>query len=48
MRLFSFFIALIIPSLLLSQSEKDTEIWEPIPQEVYSITDSAPPDDYFV
>ena len=48
MRLFSFFIALIIPSLLLSQSEKDTEIWEPIPQEVYSITDSAPPDDSII
>ena len=27
------------------QTAKDTEIWEPIPKEAYSISDSAPPDD---
>ena len=31
-----------------SQSSKDTEIWEPIPKKVYSISDSAPPNDAIV
>ena len=30
------------------QSSKDTEIWEPIPNEVYSISDSSAPDDAIV
>ena len=30
------------------QTAKDTEIWEPIPKEAYSISDSAPPDDAIV
>jgi hypothetical protein len=30
------------------QTAKDTEIWEPIPKETYSISDSAPPDDAIV
>ena len=30
------------------QSSKDTEIWEPIPNEVYSISDSSAPDDAVV
>ena len=32
----------------IAQSSKDTEIWEPIPKKVYSISDSAPPDDAIV
>ena len=31
-----------------AQSEKDTEIWEPVPKKVYSGSDSAPPDDAIV
>ena len=30
------------------QSSKDTEIWEPIPNEVYSVSDSSAPDDAIV
>ena len=30
------------------QTAKDTEIWEPIPKEAYSTSDSAPPDDAIV
>ena len=30
------------------QTAKDTEIWEPIPKETYSISDSAPPNDAIV
>ena len=30
------------------QSSKDTEIWEPIPSEVSSISDSSAPDDAIV
>ena len=30
------------------QTAKDTEIWEPIPKEAYSISDSAAPDDAIV
>ena len=30
------------------QSSKDTEIWEPIPYEVYSILDSSAPDDAII
>ena len=30
------------------QTAKDTEIWEPIPKETYSILDSAPPNDAIV
>ena len=30
------------------QSSKDTEIWEPVPKKVYSVSDSAPPDDAIV
>jgi hypothetical protein len=30
------------------QSSKETEIWEPIPKEVYSKTDSAPPTDAII
>ena len=30
------------------QSSKDTEIWEPIPSEVYSISDSSAPNDAIV
>ena len=45
-KLFIFF--LIIPFIIFSQKSKDTEIWEPIPKEVYSSSDSAPPNDAII
>jgi hypothetical protein len=30
------------------QSSKETELWEPVPKEVYSKTDSAPPTDAII
>ena len=46
-----FYIAIFITffiNISIAQSSKDTEIWEPIPKKVYSISDSAPPDDAIV
>ena len=45
-KLFIFF--LIIPFIIFSQKSKDTEIWEPIPKEVYSSSDSSPPNDAII
>ena len=41
-------VFLFIPLLVTCQEAKDTEIWGPIPQEVYSISDSAPPTDAII
>ena len=41
-------ILLFIPLLVTCQEAKDTEIWGPVPQEVYSISDSAPPTDAII
>jgi hypothetical protein len=43
-------VILFTLSFLISfgQSSEDTEIWEPIPKKVYSISDSLPPDDAIV
>ena len=41
------FLSLFI-NISIAQSSKDTEIWEPIPKKVYSISDSSPPDDAIV
>ena len=46
-----FYLAIFITffiNISIAQSSKDTEIWEPIPKKVYSISDSAPPDDAIV
>ena len=46
-----FYTTLFLVILFISckgQSSKDTEIWEPIPNEVYSISDSSAPDDAIV
>ena len=41
-------IFLFIPLLVTCQEAKDTEIWGPIPDEVYTISDSAPPTDAII
>ena len=41
-------IFLFIPLLVTCQEAKDTEIWGPIPEEVYTISDSAPPTDAII
>ena len=41
-------IYLFIPVLVLCQEAKDTEIWGPVPEEVYTISDSAPPTDAII
>ena len=38
-------IFLFIPVLVTCQEAKDTEIWGPVPEEVYTNSDSAPPTD---
>ena len=46
-----FYVAIYIAfffNISIAQSSKDTEIWEPIPKKVYSISDSAPPNDAIV
>ena len=41
-------IFLFIPVLVTCQEAKDTEIWGPVPEEVYTISDSAPPTDAII
>ena len=41
-------IFLFIPVLVTCQEAKDTEIWGPVPDEVYTISDSAPPTDAII
>ena len=41
-------IFLFTPILVTCQEAKDTEIWGPIPEEVYTISDSAPPTDAII
>ena len=43
-----FFFLCLIPLIIFSQKSKDTEIWEPKPNEVYSSSDSLPPDDAII
>ncbi|MBT7623928.1 MAG: hypothetical protein HN595_05310, partial [Flavobacteriaceae bacterium] len=43
-----FFFFFLIPLIIFSQKSKDTEIWEPKPNEVYSSSDSLPPDDAII
>ena len=41
-------IFLFIPVFVTCQEAKDTEIWGPVPDEVYTISDSAPPTDAII
>ena len=41
-------IFLLIPLLVTCQEAKDTEIWGPVPEEVHTISDSAPPSDAII
>ena len=48
MKIYLTFFLTIFFIVCNAQSEKDTEIWEPVPKKVYSSSDSAPPDDAIV